>query len=56
MNLINIKKYLFKVIVVETAIFLFKWFQKKHTVVEVTTRELNPYVEEKIQKYIQIID
>jgi hypothetical protein len=36
--------------------FLFRWFQKKHTVVEVTTRELNPYVEEKIQKYIQIID
>lgn len=36
--------------------FLFRWFQRKHTVVEVTTRELNPYVEEKIQKYIQIID
>jgi hypothetical protein len=36
--------------------FLLRWFQKKHTVVEVTTRELNPYVEEKIQKYIQIID
>ena len=36
--------------------FLFRWFQKKMTVVEVTTRELNPYVEEKIQKYIQIID
>lgn len=36
--------------------FLFRWFQRKRTVVEVTTRELNPYVEEKIQKYIQIID
>jgi hypothetical protein len=36
--------------------FLFRWFQRKHTVVEVTTRELNPYVEEKIQKYIQIMD
>lgn len=36
--------------------FLFRWFQRKHTVVEVTTRELNPYVEEKTQKFIQIID
>lgn len=36
--------------------FLLRWFQRKHTVVEVTTRELNPYVEEKTQKFIQIID
>lgn len=36
--------------------FLFRWFQRKHTVVEVTTRELNPYVEEKTQRFIQIID
>lgn len=36
--------------------FLFRWFQRKHTIVEVTTRELNPYVEEKTQKFIQIID
>lgn len=35
--------------------FLLRWFQRKHTVVEVTTRELNPYVEEKTQKFIQII-
>lgn len=36
--------------------FLFRWFQKKHTVVEVNTRELNPYVINKEQRYIQIID
>lgn len=36
--------------------FLFRWFQKKHTVVEVNTRELNPYVINKNQRYIQIID
>lgn len=36
--------------------FLFRWFQKKHTVVEVNTRELNPYVTNKEQRYIQIID
>ncbi len=35
--------------------FLFRWFQKKHTVVEVNVRELNPYVVNKTQKYIEII-
>lgn len=36
--------------------FLFRWFQRKHTVVEVNIRELNPYVVNKEQRYIQIID
>ena len=35
--------------------FLFKWFQKKHTVVEVNVREMNPYVKDKTQRFIQII-
>lgn len=36
--------------------FLFRWFQRKHTVVEVNVRELNPYVIDKEQRYIQIIN
>ena len=35
--------------------FLFRWFQKKHTVVEVNIREMNPYVKDKTQRFIQII-
>lgn len=35
--------------------FLFRWFQKKHTVVEVDVREMNPYVKDKTQRFIQII-
>ena len=35
--------------------FLFRWFQKKHTVVEVNVREMNPYVKDKTQRFIQII-
>ena len=35
--------------------FLFRWFQKKHTVVEVNVREMNPYVKNKTQRFIQII-
>lgn len=31
-------------------------FGRKHTVVEVNTRELNPYVTNKTQRYIQIIE
>lgn len=33
--------------------FLLRWFQKKHTVTEVTVIEKNPYVNVKQQKYIQ---
>lgn len=33
--------------------FLLRWFQKKHTVTEVTVIEKNPYVNIKQQKYIQ---
>lgn len=36
--------------------FLFRWFQKKHTVVEVNVREMNPYVKNKTQRFIQIIE
>lgn len=36
--------------------FLFKWFQKKHTVVEVNIREMNPYVKNKTQRFIQIVE
>ena len=35
--------------------FLFRWLQKKHTVVEVNVREMNPYVKDKTQRFIQII-
>lgn len=35
--------------------FLFRWFQKKMTVVEVNVREMNPYVKDKTQRFIQII-
>ncbi len=36
--------------------FLFRWFQKKHIVVEVNVREMNPYVKNKTQRFIQIIE
>lgn len=36
--------------------FFQKVFGKKHTVVEVNTRELNPYVRNKTNRFIQIID
>lgn len=36
--------------------FLFRWFQKKMTVVEVNVREMNPYVKNKTQRFIQIIE
>lgn len=36
--------------------FLFRWFQKKHTVVEVNVMEMNPYVKNKTQRFIQIIE
>lgn len=35
--------------------FLFRWFQKKQTVVEVKVKEMNPYVKNKDQRFIQII-
>lgn len=36
--------------------FLFRWFQKRHTVVEVNVREMNPYVKNKTQRFIQIVE
>lgn len=36
--------------------WLFRIFQKRHTVVEVNIREMNPYVKEKTQRFIQIIE
>lgn len=35
--------------------FLFRWFQRKHTVLNVTVKENNPYVETDRQKFIEII-
>lgn len=35
--------------------FLFRWFQKRHTVLNVTVKENNPYVETDRQKFIEII-
>lgn len=35
--------------------FLFRWFQKKHRVVEVVVIENSPYVSDKQQKFIEII-
>lgn len=35
--------------------FLFRWFQKRHTVLNITVKEDNPYVETDRQKFIEII-
>lgn len=34
---------------------LFRWFQKKHTVLSVDVVEQNPYVEEETSKYVEIL-
>lgn len=36
--------------------FLFRWFQKKMTVITVTVKENNPHVKNKTQRFIQIIE
>lgn len=36
--------------------FLFRWFQKKHCVMEVYIKEKNPYIEEIDNKFVEIID
>lgn len=36
--------------------WLFRLFQRKHIVVEVNVREMNPYVKNKTQRFIQIIE
>ena len=36
--------------------FVFRWFQKKQIVAEVTTEEKNPYVKNKVQRFIQVIE
>lgn len=36
--------------------FLFRWFQKRHTVVEVNIMERNPYIKNKTQRIIQVVD
>lgn len=36
--------------------WLFRLFQRKHIVVEVNVREMNPYVRNKTQRFIQIIE
>lgn len=35
--------------------FLFRWFQKKMTIVTVTVKEKNPYVKNKESRYVEII-
>lgn len=35
--------------------FLFRWFQKRHTVLNITVKENNPYVETDRQKFMEII-
>lgn len=35
--------------------FLFRWFQKKHTVLSVDVVERNPYVQEESSKFIKVI-
>lgn len=35
--------------------FLLRWFQKKHTIVEVNIKENNPYVNKEVQRFIKII-
>ena len=36
--------------------FLFRWFQRKHWVMEVYIKEKNPYIEEIDNKFVEIID
>lgn len=36
--------------------FLFRWFQKRHTVLQVTVTDSNPYIENNQQRFIKIID
>lgn len=36
--------------------FLFRWFQKRHTVLNITVKENNPYAETDRQKFIEIIE
>jgi hypothetical protein len=35
--------------------FLLRWFQKRHTVLNVDVIEKNPYVEGQTSKYVEII-
>ena len=36
-------------------LFFLRWFQKKHTVLNITLKENNPYVEVEKQKFVEII-
>lgn len=36
--------------------FLLRWFQKKHTILNITIKENNPYVETDRQKFIEIVE
>lgn len=36
--------------------FLFRWFQKRHTVLNITVKDNNPYAETDRQKFIEIIE
>ena len=36
--------------------FLFRWFQRKHWVMEVNIKEKNPYIKEVNNKFVEIIE
>ena len=36
--------------------FLFRWFQKKHWIMEVNIKEKNPYIKEINNRFIEIIE
>ena len=35
--------------------FLFRWFQKKHKIIQVDVIEKNPYVQNEVSRYIEIV-
>jgi hypothetical protein len=35
--------------------FLFRWFQKRHTVLHIDVVEKNPYIDVKTNKYVEVL-
>ena len=57
---VNSEKFIYVVSKRETVnppkkFFLFRWFQKKHTILEIHVADNNPYITNKEQKFIKII-
>ena len=57
---VNSEKFIYVVSKRETVnppkkFFLFRWFQKKHTILEIHVADNNPYIINKEQKFIKII-